>query len=539
MNIDILNIRRFVPNKQAIDIALPVIAVECEATPPLENYLDVYEETVLRLVSIGLSTRGIANALNAAESLVDKVLIHLQEKNYAERESRKPWKLTEDGTKYLNGSVISERVSSESQYGYMFINAIKKEVLPYFHFGDVGQISLFRGPLLPLKLTTEGNEAATFEPVIIKQSKLQRAYKAYFKNLKLSKEYDEGEITKEEAIDSFANEEAIDLFADLESFDEEIDSVEEEQSEHPFKIANKGSLRGKMFIRTLQRDPINIYLRMRIIIDPSYPGGYRTESPFDFSGIDDNYFLRQIQWMELSENAYLAGKPVKDFLYNEICKISSSYKRKIKDKDYEVFLIETMPLLKLYRSQFPYVYDDMRRIYALMQRQHSLLEKENIVNNLARCVVESLFNSLFRSITQDNLNLIQQKAFDDISTYGYGVYKKRICDNVHLDVDSLKWIGTKYLQTIVKRLGHTFGNSIVEKFVNLLIVEYHLGDIQINKFLAQPDINQKYNLIDSLNKIRRKVSHDTDDRFSNNDYEYYKANVFNLINSLLEAYRED
>ena len=73
----------------------------------------------------------------------------------------------------------------------------------------------------------------------------------------------------------------------------------------------------------------------------------------------------------------------------------------------------------------------------------------------------------------------------------------------------------------------------------MLIVEYYLSDERIHKFLFQQNIEQKYRLIDKLNRIRRKVSHDTDDRFSVEDYEFYMANVFGLINNLLDAFRED
>ena len=140
MSVDILSMRRFDANDQAIDIALPVLAIECEAMPPLERFLDAYEETVLKLVSLGLSTGGISKTLNATESLVEEILTHLEVKEYVQREIGRPWELTEDGEAYLSGS-IRERASAESQYGFMFINAIKKEILPYFHQGDVGQIS--------------------------------------------------------------------------------------------------------------------------------------------------------------------------------------------------------------------------------------------------------------------------------------------------------------------------------------------------------------------------------------------------------------
>lgn len=526
MSIDILNMGRFDTNDQAIDIALPVLAIECEATPPLENFLDAYEETVLKLVSLKLSTNGISKTLNATESLVEEILTHLELKEYVEREIGKPWRLTEDGEKYLNGS-IKERASEESQYGYMFINAIKKEVLPYFYLGDVGKISLFRGETLPLKLTLEGDEALTFAPIGIKHSKLKKAYKSYFRNLKIIDEYDEGEISLEEAVD---------LFADLESFDEEVEEADE-NTEKMLPANRTDTLKGNMFIRALKKKPTKLYLRMRIIIDPSYPGGYKAESPFDFGGVDNNYFLRQMQWLEQSENAFIDGEKMQDFLHREICKLSPSYKSSA--KDFQVFVLEKIPRLKLYRSRFPYIYEDMERIYALIQRQDSLLEKENIVNNLARCVVEGLFNTYFRSVGQSRLDQIQQKAFDDVKTYGYVAYKKRICRNVHLDEDTLHWVSSKYLNTILGRMNNTYGNSIMEKLINMLVIEYHLSDIKMHRFLSQQNIIQKYSLIDKLNRIRRKVSHDTDDRFTNEDYEFYRANVFGLINSMLEAFEED
>lgn len=525
MSIDILNMGSYEIDDQAIDLALPVLAIECEATPPLENFLDPYEETVLNFVSLGLSTHGISKTLNATESLIEDILAHLESKEYAKREIGKPWKLTEAGKKYLANDTVEERASSQSQYGYMFINAIKKEVLPFFYLGNVGQISSFRGNDLPLRLTIEGDEKKTFAPVDVKQSKLKKAYKAYFKLKKTSKDYEEGEITREEAVD---------LFADLDSLDEEIEDV---FSAEKTTAQQNGELKGNMFVRPLNKKPVKLYLRMRVIIDPAYPGGYRAESPFDFGGIDNNYFLRQVQWLEQSESAYIEEEQLKDFLHREIRKISPSYSNS--EKDFQVFVLERIPLLGLYRTRFPYVYEDMQRIYALMQRQSGLLEKENIVNNLARSVVEGLFNAYFRSVDTDKLEKIQKKAFDEVNSNGKFIYKRRICMNVHLDEDTFKWINSKYLRTILGRLTQTFGNSIMEKFINMLVVEYHLSNEQIHRFLMQPGIEQKYKLIDKLNRIRRKVSHDTDDRFTNEDYTFYMANVFGLINSLLEAFRED
>lgn len=93
-------------------------------------------------------------------------------------------------------------------------------------------------------------------------------------------DYDEGEITKEEAVD---------LFSDLESFDEVPDEAAAVENSDADKAADRGSLTENMFIRALDKKPEKVYLRMRIIIDPSYPGGYKAESPFDFGGIDNQY----------------------------------------------------------------------------------------------------------------------------------------------------------------------------------------------------------------------------------------------------------
>lgn len=522
MSIDILNMRQYEPNDQAINVALPVMAIECEAAPPMDTSLDAYEEAVLKLVSLGLSTNGVANALNATESLVDEILANLENKYYVSREIGKPWRLTEDGEGYLNGS-IQERTSSESQFGFMFVNAIKKEVLPFFHVGDIGQISLFRGSTLPLKLTVEGDESNTFEAVEIKRIKLWNAYKTFFRNQATVQELDDGNITKEEAVD---------IFADLDSFDEEIEEIE---------VADENTaqqeLQRKVYIRPLKKAPMKLYLRMRIIIDPKYPGGYRAESPFDLKGIDDNFFLRQMQWLEQSETAYLDGEVMQDFLYREIRKLSPSYNSS--EKDFRVFVLERLPMLSQCRSRIPYIYEDMERIYSLIQRECSLLEKENIVNNLARSVVEGLFNTCFRAIEPSKLVQIQQKALDDVRTHGYVEYRKRICRNAHLNEGILQWVNERYLKTILGRLSHTYGNSIMEKFINMLVIEYHLSQPMIHRFLIQPNLSETYEMVDKLNRIRRKVSHDTDERFAIEDYNYYKAHVFDLINRLLESFREE
>lgn len=523
MSIDILRMHHFQQNERSVDIALPVIAIECEATPPLENYLDAYEETVLKLVAIGLASHGISSTLNATESLVEEIMDSLVRKGYLNKETGKPWIVTEDGRKYLHGNV-EDRASTNSQYGYMFINAIKRDVLPYFYQGDINQIPLYRGSSLPAKLTANGDEQKTFIDSAIKQTALRTAYKKYFKNTDASKQFCDGEITFEEAAD---------LFEGLDSFDEEdYEPTTLEEAEQ----ARSELLKDNMFIRALKRPPKHVYLTMRIIIDPQIPGGYHVESPFDFNGLDNSYFLRQIQWMVASGNTYIGNESLKTFLSREIVKICPQYRET--ELDFSVFVQHKIPLLGLLRDRFSNVYDDMSRIYSLMQRQSTLIDKENIVNNLARYIVESLFNSFFKGITKETLGSIQNSATTEIKDRGIKSFMLQAFKGTALDPNKIHW-NQKYALGSIGRITSTRGNSIIEKFINMVVINYYLGTENIKAFLSSPDVQQMYELADNLNQIRRKVSHDTDERFDHNDYDYYVAHVFTLVNSILEIYRRN
>jgi hypothetical protein len=528
----------FEENDRAIDIALPVVAVECEATPPISGYLDAYEEAVLKFIDIGLSTHGIARAMNATESLIEDVITNLEGKQYVEKEKGRPWRLTEYGQRYLKGEEDTERSSNCSQYGFMFINAIKKEVLPFFHTGDINQISLFRGKQIPYKLTVNGDEKNTFKDVKIKKSRLREAYKKYYKNKDVKQDFDDGEITYQEALDSI--EEIDDIFIDIDSLDDlgSFDEAECEDDKTLDDLSEKpnSQLTSNMYIRALEKSQKKIYLRMRIIIDPSVPGGYRVESPFRMAGIDNGYFLRQVQWLVAAGNTKINGEDLSSYLEHEIRKISPSYHNR--DKDFDVFVLEKMPLLKSQRNKHGNIYEDMARIYSLIQNQQSLLEKENIVSNISRSVLECLFNEFFRTTNEKKRKDISKRAQCDLEKADKKIYIQRICKKTKLDPDKISW-SFRFMSNAIGRLGTTKGNSTIEKFINILVINYYLGTPETDKLLNNKNIQDLYTLADDLNQIRRKVSHDTDDRFEPRDYEFFMSKVFKLINWLLEVYREE
>lgn len=526
MSIEILNMHKFEDSESALDIAFPVYAYECEAAPPIDKYLDAYEEAVLKLISIGLGVSGIAKTLNCTEGLVESVIANLEGKRkFIKKEIGSPWKLTQGGQDYLDGN-NTNKVSDQSEYGYMFVNAIRRNVFPFFYKGDIGKVSLFRGEELPLRLTTNGNENDTFEQVKIKRSKFIRAYKEFVKSDDIVIDFNEGNISVEEAKD---------LFEDLESFDEELDVESVEENTYLEAYDNK-ELEG-LYIRTLKKSPKKFYLRMQIIIDPHTPGGFRVESPLPFSNIDENYFRQQIQWMRKAGTTFIEDDKLDDFMINEIQKRAPQYS--VNEKDYSVYVLEKAPLLSVRKDRYSAIYDDLSRIYDQLLIQNSLLDKENIVNNLYKYVIEKLLNRYFKSFTKDQLYKIQQNAFAALKTDGEEKYINAIVAGTNISAKDFPWRGEKHLRLVLGRLIYTKGNSICEKMINVIVANYHFGSESMKRLLNRKDIDDLLKLFDRMNLIRRKVTHDTEEVFTTKDYEFFISHVYDLVNAMLESFEEE
>lgn len=525
--IDIVNMGNFYPNPQAIDVALPAFAYECEASLPMENSLDAYEEAVLKLVSLGMSPRSIANALNASESMVEVILSALEGERYAKRRPGKPWELTEDGEKYLDGT-LQERESSESVYGYMFVNAIKKEVLPYFYRGDIGAAPLFDigrdGVSLPLKLTVSGSEEKTFVTTSVRQPRLRAAYQRYFRNVDLARQRANGDITSDEAFEA-----ALDAFDGISFSESESESYgvagERDQS---------SQLNVNMRVRLLKKEPISLYLRMRLIINPKAPGGYDVESPFDLGGVDNGYFLRQLQWLEQTGTTFAKDEELTELISREVEKIGQRYG--VSEKDFGFFVTEKMPAFRLAETRQPNLYLDMRHIYSSMQTQDSLMDKEDIVSNISKFVVERLFNSFFRQEGAQRLGMAQCQALKAIRSRRFADFRDQLCSRVGLSTDRFeRRLSQKSLRNSADRMDFSFGNSISEKYINMLLFDFILGNTRMHDYLTMSESNDRLERLYELRDIRNKVSHDTDTPFTGSDYDYYMSNVFGTINDLATA----
>ncbi len=533
MSIDILNMRQYSEDKRAINIALPVLAYECELTPPINKYLNAYEYAVLKLLSIGLSIGGISKSLNATESLIGRILSDLKFKEFVIKEKNEPWKVLNEKLNYFSENE-KKIVSSNSEFGFMFVNAIRKNVLPFFYQGDIGKISLYRGEHLPERLMINGKETDTFNAKRPRNIRLRDAYKDYIQSQNISINYDEGNITIEEARD---------LFENLDSFDEES----EDEMVNTTEESKKEKMDSKKFIRILECEPKRVFLRMQLIIDSRIPGGYKVESPFPLNGIDNNYFLRQIQWMVSNGNTYIEEENLSDFMSREILKIAPEYKTN--EKDYTVYILEKAPLLSVHKNKYHKVYNDLAMVYNLIVAQRSLIEKENIVNSIYKYALEQLLKLYFKPFDKDQLEMIKKNAYDTIelykikyreshdSSYAVDKYVDELIKSTSINKNEFPWSGN-FIQSAIGRLPSTNGNSIVEKFVNLFVINYYRSSKSIDNLLNRKDLLDLVKLIESLNLIRRKVAHITDDIFTTKDYDFFISNVFDLINGFLESLEE-
>lgn len=549
MSIDILCKRKFKETKNAIDIAFPVIAIQCELTPPLESYLNSLERVVLQLLSCGKSIENIAKTIRLKEPIIQHILSVLNDKEYVEYKDAQ-YQLNEEGQNYLNGTV-EERVSSDKKFGWMFYNPIMQDVLPFFWEGNIDKMNRWDNPDKPVRLLLNKNERETFKSsksITIKKSKFFKAYKLLFRLKKIEEECQKEEIPQERKVQLFAN-----LFS-LDEKEEKEEQEEKEQFQENQEENNNASLSKKIFIRQMTTEPRNFYLHMRIIIDPNSPGGYRVESPFYYSY--DELFRKYIQLfikkqsiflkkIILNEQSNIEKTILKDFLNGEIRKLAPGYSDQ--EKDFNVFILEHIPKLASCNNHFSAMYDDLSEIHSLMKRDSGLFAKQNIVSSLSSRVIEFLFNEYFKFMEQKELKKIKHVVLEKLDyIQRFPGYMQRMCDYVGLPYHILDNITYNHFKNyILPQMTSSFGNSIETKFINMLVIHFYYSNDYEHKLLYKffhqlENIQKTYERIQILSDIRNKASHnDPKDQFAEEDYNIYMENVFLMINELLAPFYED
>ena len=523
MNIDIRALRKFGDEKNVLKIAYPVLAYECEVFEPRDSGLDAYEEAVLKLVSIGMSANGAAKCLNLPDSLSEHLLFQLKSKGYINKSPFKQWELTEDGKLYLQGKEMEATNTSTGQFGFMFVDAIKKDTLQYFYKDDVAMIRLADADSVSCKLTLGDDELEAFKTKRPRSWVFRQAYERYCDNSELLQQLERGEISQEEALD---------LYAEYEAFDEISDYGQEDEDESGHVSLGQYDFKGN--VRLLNRSPQKLYLEMRIIISPEYPFGYKVESPLDFGGLDDYFFEQQIKWMCGSGEVYYKGEPLNNVIEAEVLKLCNFGNPDKIDKNVEI--LKRFPELNKYKDKYRRLYDNLGTIFESMRRNMTLIEKENTINNISRQIVEPLFKKILKVADKNSFAGIKDSAISYLNYYGDDVFIEKLFALVGLNAEDLH-IDSKNYRAAVNKLDTTGGNSILEKFMNILTVRYFTGDryAPIDKFLNSDGLMEYYKLLIRLNQIRIKVTHDAEDRITGKDYDFYVGSVFNASARILNA----
>lgn len=537
MPIDILNIancRSDSSEKNSFLIAMPAFAIECEVHPPLENELDVYEETVLKFISINFSRNTIANALNISETFIEEIYAHLEIEQFIQKTAGNPWIITERGANYLKG-IVKDRPSDQAIFGYFFINAIKKDVLPFFYNGNLEHAPLYKkwgNDSFPTKILIEKSEDNTFQNVKVKNSDLKTALSRFIKCSNILKSRDNDEISFEEAKSEIATLDSLeDQFDDLDSFDE-IENDIDYTSEGHFKNEEENIKRNQL-VRKLSTPPKKVYLTMQITIDPSIPEGYRVSSPFNLRGIDERYYHRQLQWLKAQPSVYLEETNLGACLNNEIVKLCKDFNKS--QINFDNFALAHMPNLHSCKEKFLSVYDTLSYCYGAMQGNLSIREQKHIVRDLGEEVVERLLNMFFREYNDSELKQISKKASYDLKNLSQAKLVTNLLSKTFLDSGIMSW-SDDFIKTSLSHLTKSRGNGALEKMVNLLIVNYYDPTTNTKSLLEADNASEMFRRGSELNRIRNLASHDKEgQKFDHNHYHIYKENIFTFADGIIAA----
>ena len=507
---------------------LPVWAYECEVHPPYERELDAYEDAVLRMVRIKMGANAMASALNASQSLIGTILSNLQDKGFIERRNGHEWGITNDAQAYFDG-YYQEKASEKAEYGFMFASALRKDVLPYYHSGTLDSIRLLNNGY---EVQRNGNAQDTFTQYYPDNRVLGKAYTNYRKAVKAYNLQEEKKITLHEAAQIVE-----DQFADLDSMDE-YEIRDTPMGTDPAQAVAQAmdqeeKERENLVVRRLNKPARRRFLRLRIVFDPSATNGFRVESPFDMRGIDNSWYLRQIQWMMNSDEILLGEEPLRDFMMRESSKLSSS--RPIRETDYSVYVLEKMPLLKIHRELFPTIYENFGNIYRDIQKQSTLLDKENIVNQICTKVLEALYRRIFQSVNDNTIITVQRRAKNEIETMGPREYRRRLFTICKIPPDTIQRSKAEVVKKAADNLDWSRGNSILEKMYNLMLLYYYAPNDMIRRYVEMGDFQHCVESVCDMNLVRVSVAHDADHPFTAQSYTDFMNKVYPVANRMLST----
>lgn len=522
--------------RQSYNVLLPVYAVECEAHPPVETELDAYEEAVLKFLNIDLPPASIRDAINVTQGMLDTILSQLAQSGYAERKKNIGWVITEAGQRYLKNEQTEELVSKNSEHGYMFVSALRKDILCYFHKGPIDKIQVRQSTPNDHTLRRNGNEQETFTGISVSSRQLGRVYAAWRKLDDRLAANDRSEQRKESVEESHIIAEQ--LFADLESYDEVDETPLPERVDtlrDGCNIEDLGEVKEdrKRYIRKLETPHKRFYIQICLIFDPSKLNGYDTESPFSrLGGIDTPWFLRQIQWMARSEGITLDNTPLREFLDRECVKFGGT--APLKEKDVSVHMLQVIPRLKYHQEMFPALYNIYPELYSLQQRASSILEKESVVTQFCTKLLEPLFNMIFKTVPESTLRRIRAQIRRDDQAGDANLVCQRIENATGVSMAALGW-NVGMVMTAIGRLERTHGNSTLEKAINLLTLYACAPSPNVRRYIEAEDLSNHLMKVGQLNDIRRSVSHDTNHRFNEHDYNQFMQIVYPIADRLLLA----
>ena len=141
---------------------------------------------------------------------------------------------------------------------------------------------------------------------------------------------------------------------------------------------------------------------------------------------------------------------------------------------------------------------------------------------------------IFKAVPENTLHRIRGQIRRDDQAGDANLVCQRIESATGISMTAFGW-NVGMVMTAIGRLERTHGNSTLEKAINLLTLYVYASAPDIRRYVEAEGLSNHLMKVGQLNDIRRSVSHDTNHRFNERDYDQFMQLVYPIADRLLLA----
>jgi len=503
------------PECISLEIAWPVDIYECLSSKVIPRELDPLAETVLRLISIGYtSKKELARTLAISGQLVEQIMANLvEERKYIATDGLR---LTDKGQSYLSTGT-TEPCSDEKVFGHMFYSIPNKELMPAFYPGQLPNSIWIDDGIWAIQCQSS-------EPLDRFCPQFSQAYKQY---AMIARNQANDQESEYHFIRSDLEEVPFEGIEDTSGENASADSGIESQSQKYVRVLD--SARRRAFIKT------------RILFSREDPEKFAVQSPFRKNVT--TWYTSKILWMRenwVSVQGTQDQQCLLDVLLQKTADRFYVEFPELRSTDFPLWVRIEYPNLNKIKLLAEMVETSFKKVFNLitLYDHGQKVSKNDIITAYSR-LLETLFNNYIYMVKNghkipDQLPQNDKAARSRIST----IFS-------HFNIDSCRATQNNLYRQLSKmrRPANTIRwISILDRYFFLVLEAYFYGQTPFRKILrneAGPGfIRVLDNLIDIRNRYGPHSSGTVEPEVPEEIFDQYKTEMLWAINLLLDAIYE-